>query len=253
MKNTTSSISEIAPFTTPSIGDTDPQQTLHLGPTGKVHPGGGGVPWHKRLVLTRAPSPTAHHILLVIGSCVSDSATDAWPSIAWLADKSGRSCRVVQRALRELEGVGLISGEPVKGGTTRYRLTADTPVVHVTPTPVVHVTPTPVVHVTPPLSYTSPEGIKEVIKRRKAAALPSLSESQEAETTKSDRHTCPKCGNDWPVKFGTKCFTCQNSVQKSGRLQSQYAARYRSAHNPGSGAMPVAGKYDFLDETPDDC
>ena len=133
MRNASSSISEISPSATPE------QSTLPVGPTGRVIRG-GGVPWHKRLVLTRAPSATAHHILLVIGSCVSDSATDAWPSIAWLADKSGRSCRVVQRALRQLEAAGLISGETVKGGTTRYRLTADTPDVHVTP----------------PLTYTSP-------------------------------------------------------------------------------------------------
>ena len=230
------------PLTTPEIGDTDPQQTLHLGPTGVIHRG-GAVPWHKRLALTKAPSPTAHHVLLVLGSFVSDGQSDAWPSVATLTSMTGLSRRAVQTALRALEGANLVTTDTVPGRSSRYRLVAST---------CAPAAPPPAHLLRPPCAPAAPEGTKEVIKRRKAAVLPSLSESQEAETTKSDRHTCPKCGNDWPVKFGTKCFTCQNSVQKSGRLQSQYAARYRSAHNPGSGAMPVAGKYDALFETPDD-
>ena len=159
MQNAQSIAPSFPPVANPQIDATEQQGTLRTGPTGRVHR--GGVPWHKRLALTKAPSPTAHHVLLTIGSFVSDGQSDAWPSVATLASMTGRGSRVVQRALRELEGVGLISGEPVKGGTTRYRLTVATPVVHDTPTPVVHDTPTPVVHDTPPLSYTTPEGTKE--------------------------------------------------------------------------------------------
>ena len=55
--------------TQPSTTD-ERQPSLGLGPTGVVHK--GGVPWHKRLALTTAPSPTAHHVLLTLGSFVSD-------------------------------------------------------------------------------------------------------------------------------------------------------------------------------------
>lgn len=220
------SISENSPFTTPEIDDTDPQRALGLGP-GRLHRGAGPVPWHKRLVLTRAPSPAAHHILLVLGSCVSDSATDAWPSVAWLADKSGRSCRVVQRALRELEGVGLLSGETVKGGTTRYRLTADTPDARVTP----------------PLTPASPEGTSEGTKGSKAAAAGTRSTDQAetkqpvADLSPVDRHTCSKCGHSWPKEYGEVCYsaTCN---QPKGSTSAGLAA-------------PVPGKYDCLwDDAP---
>ena len=126
------SISENSTFTTPETDGTQQQGTLPVGPTGVVHRG-GGVPWHKRLVLTRAPTPAAHHILLVLGSFVSDSATDAWPSIAWLADKSGRSPRVVQRCIRELRDAGLVAVRLSSGGTSHYRVKPLTPTTPASP------------------------------------------------------------------------------------------------------------------------
>ena len=118
----------IAPvFTSPQIADPEPQGTLPTGPTGVVYRGAGPVPWHKRLALTTAPSPTAHHVLLTLGSFVSDDASDAWPSKATLASMTGRSPRVVQRALRELKSAGLISVRQSSGRTPHYRLSTAPP------------------------------------------------------------------------------------------------------------------------------
>ena len=119
------SIPETSPFTTPEIDGTDPQRALGLGP-GRLHRGAGPVPWHKRLALTRAPSPTAHHVLLVLGSFVSDGESDAWPSVATLVSMTGLSERAVRTALRALEGVNLVTTEHVSGRSSRYRL-APTP------------------------------------------------------------------------------------------------------------------------------
>ena len=49
------SISENSPLTTPEIGDSETQGTLPVGPTGRVHRGGGTVPWAKRCALTLTP------------------------------------------------------------------------------------------------------------------------------------------------------------------------------------------------------
>ena len=244
------------PFATPSIGDTEPQQTLPVGPIGLVK--SGGVPWHKRLALTKAPSPTAHHVMLVLGSFVSDGQSDAWPSVATLASMTGLTRRTVQRALRALEEEQLVQTETVSGRSSRYRLASTC----------VTVTPLPASQLRPPCVTVTPEGAKEVVKGRKAAAserrkyvqpgeiakpapLPVLSESQETETNKPDRHVCQTCGNDWPAKFGTKCFTCQGSVKKPGRLTVEYGDRFRSVH-PEAGAVPEPNKYDclFQDDAP---
>ena len=121
METNTKSIPEISPSTTPEIDFPDRQRALPVGPTGLVHRG-GGVPWHKRLALTQAPSPTAHHVLLVLGSFVSDGQAEAWPSVATLVSMTGLSRRTVQTALRALEGANLVTTEHVSGRSSRYRL-----------------------------------------------------------------------------------------------------------------------------------
>ena len=138
------------PFSTPSIGDTDPQQTLPVGPIGLVK--SGGVPWYKRLALTKAPSPTAHHILLTLGSFVSDGQSDAWPSVATLASMTGLTRRTVQRALRALEEERLVQTETVSGRSSRYRLA-----------------PT-CVTVTPPLRHSYARRYKGSCKEKKSSA-----------------------------------------------------------------------------------
>ena len=137
--------------TIPKLDNPEKQGVLSVGPTGRVHKGGGLVPWYKRCVLTRAPSPAAHHILLIIGSFVSDSDTDAWPSIALIAATAGRSARVVQRCIRELREAGLVVVQLTNGGTSRYRIA---------PTP--PASPHDA-RVTPPTTPASPKGVSEVI------------------------------------------------------------------------------------------
>ena len=230
---------------TPSIGDTERQGTLHVGPTGVIHR--GGVPWHKRLALTKAPSPTAHHVMLVLGSFVSDGQSEAWPSVSTLVSMTGLARRSVQRALRALEDDHLVQTETVSGRSSRYRLASTC----------VTVTPLPASQRRPPCVTVTPEGTKEVVKGRKAAAA-SIRNTDSGGGKKTDthgapvlskpnRHTCPSCGNDWPASYGTKCFTCNTPVRTGGRLQAEYASRYRAAHHAGQ-AAPEPHKYDFLED-----
>ena len=242
MRSNTQSVSPSFPHdATPEIVEQE-QQALGLGP-GRVHRG-GTVPWHKRLVLTRAPSPAAHHILLVLGSFVSDSATDAWPSIAWLADKSGRSPRVVQRCIRELRDAGLVAVRLSSGGTSRYRLIPTTPA---SPTHDASGAPPTTPASSPPRRPRHPEVLSEVTSTSTAAALlpvpvqEGVDEKPQAETkqpvperVRVDRHTCG-CGHTWPESFGVTCFKCQRKVGSS---------------HPAGYAAPVPGKYDGLYDPP---
>ena len=202
------------------------QSTLRLGPTGLVHRGGGTPPWSKQLVLTRAPSPAAHHIFLMLGSFVADSATDAWPSIAWLADKSGRSARVVQRCIRELREAGLVAVQLSNGGTSRYRLSPSTPTTPASPPHDAGVTPPHDAGVTPPTTRASPEvRTNEVLKRREAAQQPV------SKIGHGQRHECAFCGNTWPGSYAPVCFKCGRKVGES---------------HPAGQAAPEPGKYDAL-------
>ena len=74
------SLSENSPLTSPEIGHTDPQGTLHLGPTGVVHKGGGTVPWAKRCALSPTPSPSSKLLFMVLASFVNGPNEAAWPS-----------------------------------------------------------------------------------------------------------------------------------------------------------------------------
>ena len=112
----------------------------------------------------------------------------------------------------------------------------------------------------------------------KPAPLPALSESQKAETTtpekavtsEATRHVCQKCGNTWPKKYEPVCFKCQTRIgashpaglaapvpgkyddledgerrPRTGRIQTEYAARFASAHPKKTGRR----KYQRIDGT----
>ena len=181
MQNAQSIAPSFPPVTSPQIYAHERQPSLPVGPTGLVHK--GGVPWHKRLALTKAPSPAAHHVLLILGSFVSSSAEEAWPSKATLASMSGRSPRVVQRCLSELKAAGLISVRLSNGGSSHYRLTTATLDARVPP---------PLdARVSPPQTPASPKGTREVTSTREAAALlpvpvqEGVDEKPQAETSSS--------------------------------------------------------------------
>ena len=225
MRSNIQSISENSTFTTPETDGTEQQGTLPVGPTGRVHRG-GGVPWHKRLALTKAPSPTAHHVLLVLGSFVSDGQSDAWPSLTTLASMTGLARRTVRTALRALESVNLVTTEHVSGRSSRYRLACAYPAP--TPDPPAGV-PRILLPGTP--DPPAPEGTKEGTSTRKAAAYVQgavETVEKQSETPRADRNTCPKCGNDWPAQYGAKCFSCNGKRSTAGL------------------AAPEPGKYDGL-------
>ena len=234
---------EPLPVTSPRIGDTGRQLTLHVGPTGVIHR--GGVPWHKRLALTKAPSPTAHHVLLTLGSFVSDGQSEAWPSVSTLVSMTGLARRTIQRALRVLEAEHLVQTETVVGRSSRYRL-ASTCVTG---------SPLPASQDRPPCVTGSPEGTSEGTKEVQAAApLPvpvqeaNGDEKPKAETkrgnrsvtaldgstedpSKPARNTCP-CGHSWPRSYGKVCFA-PSCNQPKGSTSAGLAA-------------PEPGKYDCL-------
>ena len=140
----------------------------------------------------------------------------AWPSQSTLAEMTGIHPRGVRKATKQLEAAGLIRVE--KGGgdkSTRYWLTpalrASLPRPSEPDTPALRASlPRPSEPDTPALRAS--EVPNEGTSTRKAAALPVLLNSQgpdekpQAET-KPDRVTCPKCGNDWPSRCGTTCYT----------------------------------------------
>lgn len=64
-------------------------------------------------------SPAKKLLLLAIANHASPDGTNAWPSIATLARKTGISARHVRRLLRELEEEGWIATERQAGGTAK--------------------------------------------------------------------------------------------------------------------------------------
>ena len=229
MKTNAQSISEIAPAASPQIAAHERQPSLSVGPTGVVHRGAGPAPWHKRLALTKAPSSTAHHVLLVLGSFVSDGESDAWPSLTTLASMTGLSDRAVRKALRALEGANLVTTEHVSGRSSRYRLSSTPEPRSGVPRNLVPPTPEP----------RSPKvRTREGTSTRKAAAAAISStdtEKPKAETVRPDRHTCLSCGNTWPGSYDTTCHKCGRKV---------------GSRHPAGLAAPEPGKYDDLEQAP---
>ena len=134
----------ITPFSTspatPQIDDTDPQLSLPTGPTGRVHRGGGTVPWSKRCALTPAPSASSKLLLMVLASFVNGPDEAAWPSQKTLIELTGLSERGVRNATTQLEAAGLLRVEAGGGRqSSRYFLTTltqcDSPRHSVPPTP----------------------------------------------------------------------------------------------------------------------
>ena len=111
------------PVTSHKIDDSEAQGTLPVGPTGRVHRG-GGVPWAKRCALTKTNSPSSKLLFMVLASYVNGPDEAAWPSQSTLAEMTGIHPRGVRKATKQLEAAGLIRVE--KGGgdkSTRYWLT----------------------------------------------------------------------------------------------------------------------------------
>jgi AraC-like DNA-binding protein len=72
-----------------------------------------------------ALSRNAGHVALVLAVHYANGRCEAWPSQLELAENTGRSRRTIQRALYELEGVGLLGvrhGPPAQRFGNVYRL-----------------------------------------------------------------------------------------------------------------------------------
>ena len=68
----------------------------------------------------------------------------------------------------------------------------------------------------------------------------------DSSTNTDKRHTCPKCGNTWPKKFGPVCFTCQCDVELAQRQQKLTAEvleefkRWDEANPPPPPKPPIS-------------
>ena len=196
---------------THEIGDSSRQRTLGLGP-GRVHRGGGPVPWAKRCALSQAPSPSSKLVFMVLASFVNGPDEAAWPSQSTLAEMTGLTARGVRNATKQLAAAGLIRVEQGGGDKSiRYRLTPELS------------SPLPRNSVPPPPELTSPEvRTNEVPSTRAAQPLP-------VQTIGSERNTCATCGHDWPSVYGSRCYSCRGKGKET------------------SLAAPVPGKYEEFD------
>ena len=230
------------PHTTHEIGGSARQGTLPVGPTGRVHKGGGGVPWAKRCAQSTAPSPSGKLLFMILSSFVNGPDEAAWPSQSTLASMTGLSSRGVRNATKQLEAAGRIRVERMGGDRgIRYWLEAEVS------------SPSRRKSVPVEAEVSSPEVPKEGTCTRKAAAVtvethevqqhpvepPTLllntfekgNDDLKPKTDEIARHTCDKCDKSWPVRFGNTCFTCQGRVGAS--------------HHAGQ-AAPEPKKYDEL-------
>ena len=227
------SISENSPLTTPEIGDSEAQGTLPVGPTGRVHRGGGTVPWAKRCALTLTPSPSSKLLFMVLASYVNGPDEPAWPSQSTLATMTGLTARGVRNATKQLEAAGRIRVERMGGDRgLRYRLEAEVSFPSKRKSvPVEAEVSSPSRRKSVPVEaeVSSPEVLNEGTSTK--AALPTVQKTGQ----KGSRHTC-SCGNNWPLTFGPLCFRCSRKVGVS---------------HPSGQAAPQRGKYDDLhDDAP---
>ena len=81
-------------------------------------------------------TPTARHVAMAVSTYMNKDGAGAWPSMATLADDTGRSRAVVKRAVRELRDTGWLTvesggGRRADGGyvSNRYRASIPSGVV----------------------------------------------------------------------------------------------------------------------------
>ena len=146
---------------------------------------------------------------------------------------TGRSPRVIQRALRELKAAGLISVQQSNGRTPLYRLS--TPIPETSTSRGGETSTSPGgrrprlgggdAHVSGGETPTSPEVVIEVVTEEireaaAAAASPSIP-TQEAKQDEKTRQTCPTCLKSWPARFGTICYHCPQPTASQIRRREQ--------------------------------
>ena len=236
MTNVQSISPDSTPFASHEISGTGQQQTLPVGPTGKVHRGGGTVPWAKRCALSTAPSPSSKLLFMVLASFVNGPDEAAWPSQSTLADMTGLTARGVRNATKQLEAAGRIRVERMGGDKgIRYCLEAEVSSPYRRKSvPVEAEVSSPEVRTNEDTS-TSAQPIQEIGSR--------------GLNKPANRYTC-SCGHSWPKSTGAVCYQCHQSVGEGSQLQADYASRYRSARHHNAGlAAPEPGKYNDLFES----
>ena len=249
MQTNAQSISEISPSTTHEIGDSVHQGTLPVGPTGRVHkstlPDNRAFWESVNAVEFTSRGVTRQQVFRAVAFfCALTDARVCFASVATLAKKARLGTTATRAQLRALERDAYIETDGGRSGgrsATHYRLSTQR--VSVPNATLSVAQPNAQRCVNPTLSVA--EEVKKEVSEERTGAQPTQNYRSNGTDNPLDRYTC-HCGNSWPKSHGPVCFQCHKSVLPGSRLQTEYAARYRSAHNPGSGAAPVPGKYDSL-------
>ena len=238
---------ESTPFASHEISDTSGQQTLGLGPTGRIHK--SKLPDNRAFwesvnaveFTSRGSSRREVYRAVAYYASLTDKRI-CFASVAKLARRASLGTTATRSQLRALERDGDIETDGGRSGGrsgTRYRLSTHRA--------------NPTLTVSQPNAYrcvnptlTVAEEVREEVNKEVQAAQPIQEIGSRGLNKPANRYTC-SCGHSWPKSTGTVCYQCHRSVGEGSQLQADYASRYRSAHSPGSGALPVPGKYDFLD------
>ena len=255
---TLKNVQSVSPFTSPKIGDTDPQRTLGLGP-GRVHRGGrtaSKIPDNKAFwesvnaVEFSGRGVTRQAVYRAVAWFVALTEKRlCYAAVETIAEQARLGTTATRAHLRALERDGFIEteGDRSKGrSTTCYRLS----------NPTLNVANPTLSDFNPTLSVAKEvieEGTEEEVQAAALLLVPvqeGVDEKPKAESgsielltqpaedrsidpsSKPTRHTCG-CGHTWPESFGVTCFKCQRKVGSS---------------NPAGHAAPVPGKYDCLEE-----
>ena len=78
-----------------------------------------------------------------------------------------------------------------------------------------------------------------------AAAASPIDSSSSTSKSKTGRHTCPKCANTWPEKYGAICFKCQCDVEHAQLHEEELAKLeeesrlYEEAHRVSETAQEI--------------
>ena len=235
MQTNAQSISEISPSTTHEIGDSVHQGTLPVGPTGRVHkstlPDNRAFWESVNAVEFTSRGVTRQQVFRAVAFfCALTDARVCFASVATLAKKARLGTTATRAQLRALERDAYIETDGGRSGgrsATHYRLSTQR--VSVPNATLSVAQPNAQRCVNPTLSVA--EEVKKEVSEERTGAQPTQNYGSNGTDNPPDRHTC-HCGNSWPKSHGPVCFQCHKSVMPGSRLQTEYAARYRSAHNP---------------------
>ena len=239
------------PVTSPQIADSEPQGTLHTGPTGVVRRGAGRASNEARAWLAVANvTPTGYRVGVFMANHsryarAADRRRNVapaeifcfWPQ-AKIAAELGCSERQVSRGVRSLREAGALTVRqrvrPCEASYVWSRSVGSDVGSHVGSGVVSGVG-----------SHTEPrtEPRREARTEAAAASPSDRTEVQHDEhkpqPATAGRHTCPTCGHNWPARYGTTCYQCPQPTGSQLRRREQRKRDRLSEQDPPPDEAPA--------------